>query len=323
MALAVAYSMTRSAKRCRARSRALTLHARAQFGAQRGQVVVGAHERGEVVVRVRQAALAQLAELRRELDLLAGQLGLAVVLGEGHREGALLVLAHADEVGLEARHHALLADDEREALSLGAIDRLAVAAALEADDREVVGLGGAVLDRHQRGLLVAQLLDDGLDLVVGDLVDLRREGEAGVVAELDLRADRQRDPVRRALALREARPLRLAGQLQDVPVGFLEGLQDGALVEVLAGLVVDGVGRVGVGAVDAQGSLQDLARRLAGPEAGHAGAAGKMPDALVDGLLELLGGDLDLQHDGAAVAFADVGLHGVLVHRMGGSATRV
>ena len=70
-------------------------HARPQFDAQRGQVVVGAHEAGEVVVRVRQAALAQLAQLRRELDLLPGQLSLAVVLRERHREGALLVLAHA------------------------------------------------------------------------------------------------------------------------------------------------------------------------------------------------------------------------------------
>ncbi len=72
-----------------------------------------------------------------------------------------------------------------------------VAATLEADDRVVLDLGGAILDRHEHGLLVAQLVDDGFDLLVGDLVDLGREGEAGVVAELDLRPDRQRHVVRR------------------------------------------------------------------------------------------------------------------------------
>ena len=150
------------------------------------------------------------------------------------------------------------------------------------------------------------------------------KGIARVVAQDDLGADRQGDAVGRALALLEARPLGLPGQLQDVAVGLSQRLQHGALVEVLAGLVVDGVGRVGVGAVDAQRSLEDRPRRLPGPEAGDAGAAGEVPHAFVDGLLELLGGELDLQHDGAAVACADVGLHGVLDSLgMAGSATRV
>jgi hypothetical protein len=38
-----------------------------------------------------------------------------------------------------------------------------------------------------------------------------------------------------------------------------------------------------------------------------------VPDALVDGALELLVGDLDLEHDGAAIGFSDVGIHSVLV----------
>ena len=37
---------------------------------------------------------------------------------------------------------------------------LAVAATLEADDREVALLGAAILDRHEARLLVAELLDD-------------------------------------------------------------------------------------------------------------------------------------------------------------------
>ena len=97
-----------------------------------------------------------------------------------------------DEVALEARDHALAADDERQALGRRALDRLAVALADEADDREVAVLGAAILDRHERRLLVAQLLDDLVDLLVGDLVDLGREGKARVVAERDLRPHGQR-----------------------------------------------------------------------------------------------------------------------------------
>ena len=60
----------------------VALQAGADVRAQRGQVGEGAHRLGEVVVERRQAPLAQLAQGGRELDGLAGQLRLAVVLGE-------------------------------------------------------------------------------------------------------------------------------------------------------------------------------------------------------------------------------------------------
>ena len=74
--------------------------------------------------------------------------------------------------------------------------RAAVAAALEADDREVVDLRG----RDPRPARATACWSRScsmtwLDLGVGDLVDLRRERVVGVVAELDLGPDGEGDPV--------------------------------------------------------------------------------------------------------------------------------
>ncbi len=220
---------------------------------------------------------------------------------------------HAQEVGLEAGDHALLADDQREPLRLGALDRLAIEAALEADDRVVIVLGGSVFDRHERGLLVPQLLDDLLHLLVVDLGHVGREGEPAVVAQLHLRTHRQCHLVGGTDAFLEVGPCRLTRQLQHVLAGVGDGLDQGALIEVLAGLVVDGIGSLGVGAIDPQRTLDDGARRLARAEARDARSTREMPNALVDGVLEFLVGDVDLEHDGAPVAFADVGVHRILV----------
>ena len=139
-------------------------------------------------------------------------------------------------------------------------------------------------------------------------------GKPRVVAQLDLRSDRQAHAVRGPDALLEAGPLGLRGHLQDAAAGFRDGLDDRALVEVLACLVVDGVARRRGRSGRRPGHARGCARGcLAWAEARHARAAREVADALVDGLLELLGGELDLEHDRAVVAVADVGLHGVLV----------
>ena len=94
-----------------------------------------------------------------------------------------------DEVRLEARDQPLLAEDQRHPLGRAALERLAVARPVEPDDRVVAVLGAAILDRRQRRVLVAQLLDDLVDLGVVDRLDLGPEVEVAVVAELDLGAD--------------------------------------------------------------------------------------------------------------------------------------
>ena len=73
----------------------------------------------------------------------------------------------------------------------------AVSLADEADDREVAVLGAAILDRHERRLLVAQLLDDLVDLRVGDLVDLGRERDSSRSRRASPPDGRARAPSRR------------------------------------------------------------------------------------------------------------------------------
>ena len=99
-----------------------------------------------------------------------------VVGREGQREGPLLVLDHAVERLLEAGDHPVGAEAERVALGRAAVEGHAVALAHEADDRVVALLGAPSLDGHQGGVLLAELLDDPLDLLVVDLVDLDAEG---------------------------------------------------------------------------------------------------------------------------------------------------
>ena len=68
-----------------------------------------------------------------------------------------------DELVLEARDQAVLADDQRHPLGGAALERLAVAGALVLDHRVVALLRRPVLDRRERRALVAHLLDDLVD----------------------------------------------------------------------------------------------------------------------------------------------------------------
>ena len=77
-----------------------------------------------------------------------------------------------DQVGLEARDQPLLAEDQRHPLGAAALERLAVARPDERDDRVVAVPGAAVLDRRERRVLVAQLVDHLVDPGVVDGVDL-------------------------------------------------------------------------------------------------------------------------------------------------------
>ena len=167
----------------------IALEALADLDAQRRQVGEVAHRPGELVVRLGQHLLAELLDLDREVGRRAGQLGLAVVGGKVDVELGGVADRQADEMGLEAGDEPLLAEDERHPLGRPALERDAVAGPDEPDDRVVARRRGPVLDRSQRGVLVAQLVDHGGDLGVVDGLDLRREREARVVAELDLRWD--------------------------------------------------------------------------------------------------------------------------------------
>ena len=131
---------------------------------QRRQVRVVPHRLRERVVGVGEDLLAQLLEVDREVHLLAGQRLLRVVVGERDVEVGRLARLEADEVCLEPRDQPVLADDQRHPLGRAAVERRAVLRAGEADHRPVAVLRPAVLDGGEGGVLVAQLVDDVVDL---------------------------------------------------------------------------------------------------------------------------------------------------------------
>ena len=203
---------------------------------------------------------------------LAGQLRLRVVVREGDVELGRAADLEPDEVRLEARDQPLLAEDQRHPLGRAALERLAVAGAHEGDDRVVAVLGAAALDGRQRRVLVAQLLDDLVDLGVVDRLDLGPEVEVLVVAELDLGADLDGRLEDERLALLGLDDLDVGvGQRQDLLLD--EGLAVGVLDEVLDGLVED--------RARPEVPLEDGARRLARPEAGDARPARQPADGVV------------------------------------------
>ena len=208
--------------------------------AQRSEIGVGAQRARELVVGLGHALLAQLEHADLEVDRLVGHVRVRVVLGEGQREGLLIALGEPDQLVLETGHETLAPEDQRHPIRLDALHRRAVARAREPDHRVVVGRRAAALDGHERCLLVAQLLDDLVDRVIVDLVDGDAERILGVGAELDLRTNRQRDPIGSAAALLERQPLRLRDR-QHVELGVLERLEDRMLEQVFLGVVVDRV----------------------------------------------------------------------------------
>ena len=84
--------------------------------AQLGEVGEVAHRPGEVVVGLRQDLLAELPQLDLEVGRLAGERLLAVVGREGDVEALRVADVQPDELVLEARDQAILADDQRHPL---------------------------------------------------------------------------------------------------------------------------------------------------------------------------------------------------------------
>ena len=158
----------------------------------------------------------------------------------------------------------------------------------ELDAGDVAILRGAVVDRPQGGLLLAQLADDLLDLLIGDARGLELERVVGVRAELDVRANRHRGGERDGLALCDRSRV-------DVDMRLVDrddlGLVERAVVRV-ADEVVD---RLGQDAAAADEAVDDLARRLARPEPGHLRALGDVPVGGGEMLVDLGRWDLDLE----------------------------
>ena len=187
VALVVAKSMIRSPNAWRASASARVCHRIADL---RPQLVKGLHVADaldELVGDLGQQLLPQVEQLDLEVRLLALQLLDPVVVGEGDVESLRLADLHPDEVVLPARDHAVLADDERHAIRRATVEWLAVDRAGELHAGDVASLRGTVVDRPQRGLLLAQVGDDLLDLLIGDA----RESRARTGSRCRPRARRQ------------------------------------------------------------------------------------------------------------------------------------
>ncbi len=113
--------------------------------------------------------------------------------------------------------------------------------------------------------------------------------EVPVVAERDLGSHLDGDLEDERLAFLGLDDVDLGvGQRQDVLLD--ERVAIGVLDEVLDGVVDDGAGR--------QLPFEERSRRLARAETRDARSSREVADGLVDGALESLGGDLDLEVDG-------------------------
>ncbi len=266
----------------------VALEADLDVGAQGVEVGEVAEGPDEVVVELGLDLLAELAEVDREMRLLAGQLGLRVVVGEGDVELGRAADLEADQVGLEARDQALLAEDQRHPVGAAALERLAVPRPDERDDRVVAVARPAVLDRGERRVLVPQLLDDLVDPGVVDGLDLRLEVEVLVVAELDLgrHLDGRLEDERLALLGLDHLDVRV-GQRHEVLLDHR--LAVAVADEVLDGLVEDDA--------RAEVPLEDRSRSLAGAEAGDARVARQPADGVVDGAAQTFRGKLDFEQD--------------------------
>ncbi len=256
--------------------------------AQLGHVRELAHLGRELVVDRGHDLLAQLLDIDREVGLLAGQAGLAVVGREVDVE--LEVVAHpaAHDVGLEARDQALLAQDDRHPVRRATFEGHPVAGPDEADHGVVAVGRRPVLERAQGAVLVAQLGDHLVDLGLVDGVDLGREVEVAVVAQGDLGRHLDGRLEDQGLALDGLDHLDAGlGQRHDPLLD--ERLAVGLLDRQLDRLVQDG--RL------TQHPLEHEARRLARPESGDPGPSGEPSGGLVHRPREVLGRQLDLEQD--------------------------
>jgi len=108
---------------------------------------------------------------------LAGQIGRPVIRGKIHRHLLLIARGQADQAPLEIRQHAALAEHDRDVLALAAGKRHTVDRPFEIHGHPVPARGRA---RHRRelGLLLAQALDHGVHVALGNLgrgtVDFQR-----------------------------------------------------------------------------------------------------------------------------------------------------
>ena len=198
-----------------ARRSVSVLHLLAQRGTQRLEVLHPEPLRERIVER---GILGRCDGLHDDVEhgLATGKVLGGVLLREGDCDLALLTGRRADELLLEARDEATLADGDVDAFGAATLERLTLHAADEVDGQPVA-VGGGTLDRLVVEVALGERLQLGLDLLVGDRDDGALDGDRLQAGHLD---------GRQHLVLDVKREVAVAGK----------HLAHGALVEVDVGL---------------------------------------------------------------------------------------
>jgi hypothetical protein len=235
-----------------------------------------------------------LGDLDGDLGLLAGRRAALELGGEGG-------LA----TGLQARHGVVDAvqqltgtDGVGDAARDAVLQDLAVDLGLQVEGDDVAVLGGT-LDRGGRGEALTELLDGLVDVLFADLDGVDLDLDAGVVRDLDGRADVDLGGEVQRLAVL---------QLRDVDLGLAEDVQLGLVDRLGVELRKRVVDRLLQNRTAAEPLVDDARRDLALPEALHRDLLVDLLVRRVEAVLELLEGHLDAEPNPGRVQ----GLHGAL-----------
>src|SRR5688572_28712514 len=196
----------------------LALHVVAHLAAQRAGAAGDTEALGERVVELGQLPLLDFGDFDRELGRLAGQaLGRIFRREENRRRRALAGLDSVQRL-VEVLQDLPGADDDPDALTVPALERLAVARAREIDG-DAVALGAAALDGSPRRALAAELFDHRLEIVVLDFYSRHVEGQIAQVLQRELGVHLERRAIREVLAraavgARKRLDARPAGRIQ-------------------------------------------------------------------------------------------------------------
>ena len=256
---------------------------------------------GELVVELGQSLLTHLLHDHVEPRILAGHLGLAVVVGKGELDGQLVAGRGAGQRLLHLCQQALGADLDHVVARGRAFEWLAVRRPFEVDHHQVAACGGPVDGADAREAL-AEAVELGGDGVGGHLDLGATDLEAAVGAELRPRPDPDLDRELEGLAggrqirhvearVADRRDPRLE-QRPLIPLG--QRVAERLLEHRLAPHPLHHQGR----------------RHLAAAEPGNPHLAAELACRALDPLLDGVGIDADVEADAAVGELGDRGAHG-------------
>ncbi len=214
-------------------------------------------------------------------------------------EGGALALALAKNGVVEPGHQGAAADLVGQSGRAGASDLLTVHRGGDVEQHEVARLHGPV-DALQDGEPVAQPVDLLVNLGVRGVGVLHRDGDVGVVGQLDLRPD---------VHLGREAQLLTVGELRDLDLGVAEHLQ----LALLQRLTVEARHRVLNGFLEdhatADPLIQNARRNASRPETLHPHLGADLLVRSVEARLQLLERDLDREPGPRGAEGLDGALH--------------